>query len=109
MLEVPVFPSGNNSNNGYIKVATVYVYFQGQMVDFSSHETAGVCVAIDIHAVVTQHTLGFIHQPVSKSWCLQGKHAVTDSEQRKSSDMFCSYGVSAFRRPSLISLKRPNP
>lgn len=66
-MEVPAFSTDNNRNNRNIKVATVYAYFQGRMVDFSSHETAGVCLAIDIHPVITQQTLVVTRQPVSKS------------------------------------------
>lgn len=39
-LEVPVFGTDDNSNNN-IKVAIVYAHFQGQVLDFSSHEATG--------------------------------------------------------------------
>ena len=58
--------------------------------------------------VVTQQTLVFPHQHVSKSWCSQGKQVVTDSEQRKSSDMLDKCGVAASRRHSFISLSKSN-
>ena len=98
----------NNRNTSNIKMVIVYAYFQGQMVDFSSHETAGVCLPIDIHTFVTQQTV-VTPQLVSKSWCVHRKQVVTDSEQRPSSDMFYSDGASTSRRPSFMSLSRPDP